>query len=596
MISTKNIVDDGQKEKNESKEESDNDSDEDEEIDDEQLEEYKEMVKDLGTFPDKVKINSLSMVAEDHAESSRNATAIYNIIRESLVSTDVHCDRKLPLVYLIDSILKNVKGQFIPIVENDAANWFPVVYKALPEGKCGKLEKVWNLWNKGTNAGVFAKDKWEEMGRCFSEKSDTSSTNNGNNSNEVTIDSNLSKAGLIFGKDGRLVLVPTLRGAMQEILDEMQREENEMEKVSLERLAAINADLLLQIKQMAESSLRSGSGNNNTSGGGDALPSSISSSKTTDGGLLIDDGLSFLVETRSPETLNRSKTWKKLSLSENTKDARDVIASLHQLVRESTNIEKRYTQMEAIDMTGALATVSVTATLLTSALQQIKDELEKDRIKSKMGSTSSSVLNGMSRTLAPSYFTIDKSLFTNDGIKKLNEAVIGLLYEVGLPFVSSGDGRRFATQLELSKHMDALFKKGQLEKSIATTLERGWYDNDDIWSLIGNSQGGDGSVELDDRDASGTKTGNDDVDPDTFTMPADESRDRCAICGINFKMFFDNEDGIYKYSNCREIEVLNDEAAAKDSEEMLVKVTCWRNLGSPDLLTADQIISNSRMP
>ena len=199
MISTNNTVDDGQKEKNESKEESDNDSDEDEEIDDEQLEEYKEMVKDLGTFPDKVKINSLSMVAEDHAESSRNATAIYNIIRESLVSTDVHCDRKLPLVYLIDSILKNVKGKFIPIVENDAANWFPVVYKALPEGKCDKLEKVWNLWNKGTNVGVFAKDKWEEMGRCFSEKSNTSSTNNGNNSNDVTIDSNLAKAGLIFG-------------------------------------------------------------------------------------------------------------------------------------------------------------------------------------------------------------------------------------------------------------------------------------------------------------------------------------------------------------------------------------------------------------
>ena len=83
----------------------------------------------------------------------------------------------------------------------------------------------------------------------------------------------------------------------------------------------------------------------------------------------------------------------------------------------------------------------------------------------------------------------------------------------------------------------------------------------------------------------------DDADPDTFTMPADESRDRCAICGINFKMFFDNEDGIYKYSNCREIEVLNDEAAVTDSEDMLVHVTCWRNLGSPELLNAEQIIS-----
>ena len=387
------------------------------------------------------------------------------------------------------------------------------------------------------------------------------------------------------------MLVPTLRGAMQKILDELQSEENEMEKVSLERLAAINVDLLTQIKDNAESSLRNGSGKKNNASDGAGLASS--SSKNTE---IIDDGLSFLVETRTPEMLNRSKTWEKLSLSENTntKDARDIVASLHKLVRESTNIEKRYTQTEAIEMTRALSTVSVTATLLTSKLQQIKNESDKDRIKSKMGSISSnnSGLNGMPRSLAPSYFTIDKSLFTNDGIKKLNEAVIGLLYEVGLPFVSSGDGRRFATQLELSKHMDALFKKGQLEKSIATTQERGWYENDDTWSGAGKSQETAGSDQPDGGEAAGPNTEEDDAtDPETFTMPADESRDRCAICGINFQMFFDNEDGIYKYSDCREIEVLNDEAVAKESELVLVKVSVWRNLGSPEFLTPDQVLS-----
>jgi len=550
-------------------------SDGEDDLDDEQLEEYKEMVEALGTFPDKVKINTLSMVAEDHAESFRNAELIYNIIRESLISMTVHCDRKLPLVYLVDSILKNVKGEFIPIVEKDAANWFPVVYRALSEEKRAKLEKVWNLWNKGATS-VFPKDTWEEMGRCFSEKFGASSSN----TETDAINSELSKTGLSLGKDGRLVLVPALRAAMQKILDEIQSDENEMEKVSLERLAAINADLLVQIKENAESSLRSGSNSNGTSSG-DA-PSSKNE---------INE-LSFLVETRTPEMLNRSETWEKLNTSDNTKDARDVIASLHKLVRESTSIEKRYTQLEAIEMTGALSTVSVTATLLTNTLQQIKDESEKDRIKSKMGSISnnSSSLNGMPRSLAPSYFTIDKSLFTNDGIKKLNEAVIGLLYEVGLPFVSSGDGRRFATQLELSQHMDALFKKGQLEKSIATTQERGWYDNNDTWCGGGKPQESVGTTQPEDGDVPMTGE-DDDADPDTFTMPADESRDRCAICGINFKMFFDNEDGIYKYSNCREIEVLNDEAAVTDSEDMLVHVTCWRNLGSPELLNAEQIIS-----
>lgn len=383
--------------------------------------------------------------------------------------------------------------------------------------------------------------------------------------------------------------MPALRDAMQKILDEMQQDEDEMEKVSLERLASINVNLLIQIKEMAENSLRNGSGsNNNSSGGGDATVSTSSTSKAMDG------KPSFLVETRNSESLELSKQWEKLNLGENTKEAHDVIASLHQLVRESANIDKRYTQIEAIDMTGVLAAVSLTATLLTNTLQEIKNESDSKRINSTMSSTNNSGLNGMSRTLAPSYFKIDRSLFTNDGIKKLNEAIIGLLYEVGLPFISSADGRRFATQLELSKHMDALFKKGQLEKSITATQERGWYDSDDLWIGGGKSQESTSASEVDGGDAAGTGTGDNDADPDTFTMPADESRDRCVICGINFKMFFDNDDGIFKYSNCREIEVLNDEAAAKDFEEMLVHVTCWRNLGSPDIMTADQTLQDSR--
>mmetsp|Transcript_26110 Transcript_26110/g.71612 ORF Transcript_26110/g.71612 Transcript_26110/m.71612 type:complete len:571 (+) Transcript_26110:306-2018(+) len=543
----------------------------DDNMDDEQLEEYKEMVEGLGTRAEKVKINTLSMVAEDYADSSRNAAAIYSIIREPLISTVVHSDRKLPLVYLLDSILYNVKGQFVPLVEKDAANWLPVVYQVLPQENRAKLEKIWNLWS---SRKIFAQEKLEDIGSCFS-------------SSGLSANSELEKAGLSIGKNGRLTLVPALRDAMQKILDEMQQDEDEMEKVSLERLAAINVNLLIQIKDMAETSLRSESGRNkDASVGGGTGASTLSASKAT------DEVLSFLVETRSPEILNRSKQWEKSNLVKNTKEARDVIASLHRLVRESANIDKRYTQLEAIEMTGVLAAVSVTAALLRDTLQQIKHESENKKAKSKMSSSGYSSLSGMPGTLAPSYFKIDRSIFTNDGIKILNEAIIGLLYEVGLPFISN-DGRRFATQLEVTKHMDALFKRKQIEKSITATQERGWYLDDDMWSKGGKSQAA--STNADNVDGSGKMAGDDDDDPESFTMPADESRDRCVICGINFKMVFDNDDGIYKYNNCREIEVLNDEAAARESEEMFVHVTCWRNLGSPDIVTADQTLQDSRI-
>ena len=122
------------------------------------------------------------------------------------------------------------------------------------------------------------------------------------------------------------------------------------------------------------------------------------------------------------------------------------------------------------------------------------------------------------------------------------------------------------------------------------TEERGWYMDSAVWTGeataadVATATGVESSEGVDGSAVEG------DADPSTFTMPADESRDRCVICGINFKMFFDNEDGIYMYSNCREIEVLNDDAAEKESESMLVHHTCWRGLGSPEVLTMDQAL------
>jgi CID domain len=146
-----------------------------------------------------VKINSLSMVAEDHADSSRNAAAIYNVIRGQLISTDVHSDRKLPLVYVVDSILKNVKGEYVAIIEKDAKEWMPLVHRALPDDKRAKLKRVWNLWRE---AGVFSsKESWEEMGRCFSD----GGTAGGVGSQRATggggevESSTLEKAGITFG-------------------------------------------------------------------------------------------------------------------------------------------------------------------------------------------------------------------------------------------------------------------------------------------------------------------------------------------------------------------------------------------------------------
>mmetsp|Transcript_7826 Transcript_7826/g.9991 ORF Transcript_7826/g.9991 Transcript_7826/m.9991 type:complete len:184 (+) Transcript_7826:56-607(+) len=130
----------------------------------EALEEYSAMLNDLGNFADIVQINTLSMVAEDYKSSTSSSFKIYKVIRTHLLKKKSSPARKLPLVYVVDSILKNAKGQFVTLMEADAKNWLPVVYGMLNSDGRAKLKRVWNTWRE---FGIFGLKSWEEMGLCF---------------------------------------------------------------------------------------------------------------------------------------------------------------------------------------------------------------------------------------------------------------------------------------------------------------------------------------------------------------------------------------------------------------------------------------------
>jgi len=225
---------------------------------------------------------------------------------------------------------------------------------------------------------------------------------------------------------------------MQAVLDDMQSTvTDELDKVSLERLADIDPNLLAEIKRTAQDILSSGQsaiGIAASSGGGNNQSQSSATAP------------SFLVETRSSEWIAQASEWKKLKTNP-VDESQDVIAKLQQYVAADASTETTFTQADAIQMTNVLAASSVTASLLTTALQQLK---EQDDDKENITNA---------RPMVRHFLSIDKALFTNDGVKKKDETVIGSLYEGGLPFVSSADGKRFATQTELSNHLDYLFKK-----------------------------------------------------------------------------------------------------------------------------------------
>ena len=121
------------------------------------------------------------------------------------------------------------------------------------------------------------------------------------------------------------------------------------------------------------------------------------------------------------------------------------------------------------------------------------------------------------------------------------------------------------------------------------TEERGWHIASRQWSGI---QPESQSDEMANINSYAEDNGDISTKVESTSVHADESRSRCVICGNPFEMYFDQEEGDHMYKNCREIELLHDEAAEEESQKVLAKIRCLEGLGSPEFLTMDQVLQN----
>lgn len=621
------------------------------EEEEELIEDYNEELEKLGNHPEKVQINTLSMIAGDYAQDSRSSLLIYNCIRTRLISEDTPNDYKLPLVYLVDSILKNVGKEFLSISQNDVKNWIPAVYKSLSKidpTLPSKLKRVINTWkdynvfnksnnNENKNSAAAAV---KEMLACFDAIDQSHSQTS----------QNAQQAAQKLMKD----LSPTLKNKMQVVFDDMNSDVDELEKISLERLATIDQELFLKIKQVAEMDIAEGGTggddgkDNNTSSSSmsknnHSSNSSSRSSATSKGrgknSSSSSSSESIFSNLIHPKVLQRTKNWQNIGFQYQD-ESRLLVKTLQHNVMDYTKkaATDEYTTKndeesklnndnDMIVEPGLVAAATAAANQISLMLQSLQDQDAKNNTNSNslLFSTQSTSTQGgggssagvvgvggvpvSSSIMSTQLFSsmVDKSLFTTSKIMQLphHKWVVGRLYEQGLPFVSTSDGRRFSTQLGLSQHLDALFKKAQIEKTMEKNEERGWHIDYREWCgeqnylKVGVSSSLGQNNNMMDVDATNANNNNNSsMDSSTLdgqnnkdTVPADEDRSRCVICGNTFVMFFDQEEGQHMYKHCREIELLSDnDAALEPSEHVLVHTRCLQGLGFPDKLLREQVL------
>ena len=438
------------------------------------------------------------MVAEDHASSLKAATTLYNSIKNLLISNKIHPERKLPLVYVIDSILKNTnthnnskKSHFISIVEGDAEQWLPIVYESLDQHpntkvQTAKLKKVLHTWK---DFQVFPDPlAVTKMVQCLDEfeaKKKLSQMN--------PVNSNQGEGENILNK-----ISVSLRNKMQDLLDEIHSDVDELEKVSLERLAVINPELLKKIKTIAMGEMNdnqdSSSAIPNKGATGNHENSEPSNQNET---YHFPHESSLFSSCVTKEHLKRSQDWIKMNgdMSNVKSKAGDLVNHFqqHVMLQSKTINDKNIPNDDSVTNPGLIAAASASANYISQMLQQLQFIQDGNNthhqnmsdypypVFAKSSGANSDHTNslgmltnnkglpikaysyGNSNAHALLLTLIDKSLFTTEDIAKKmkhhDRVVSMLLYEEGLPFLSTSDGRRFKTQLDLSNHLDALFRK-----------------------------------------------------------------------------------------------------------------------------------------
>jgi CID domain len=149
-----------------------------------------------GLTQDKVIINTLSMVAEDYAASDTSARKLYSIVRTRLLTCSG--PNTLPVLYVLDSILKNVQRPYVTYVEEENGgddDWMTMVCSKLDRPSQLKLQRVWKTWNERPYEHLFDPIKWNAMGRCFS---------NNNTAAVASNNSSTTASGSTSGKMGAM--------------------------------------------------------------------------------------------------------------------------------------------------------------------------------------------------------------------------------------------------------------------------------------------------------------------------------------------------------------------------------------------------------
>lgn len=92
---------------------------------------FRAKAEEMGEFPDKVTINGLTGTASRHRNDM--AHPITNLLQSMIMDPNHPAKRKLPICYLVDSIVKNITDPYAELFEDGLVRWFCSAYDVVDD-------------------------------------------------------------------------------------------------------------------------------------------------------------------------------------------------------------------------------------------------------------------------------------------------------------------------------------------------------------------------------------------------------------------------------------------------------------------------------
>lgn len=106
---------------------------------------FAQNLENMKDWPDKAIIMDLTAITENNINYAYN---FVNIIISRLISPQTHSSYKLPMFYLMDSIMKHVGGPFAALFSKHFIDIFPISVQNLHESDRKKLLFLIGTWDE----------------------------------------------------------------------------------------------------------------------------------------------------------------------------------------------------------------------------------------------------------------------------------------------------------------------------------------------------------------------------------------------------------------------------------------------------------------